>query len=96
MCVSLRQAIRQRLYNFAGLSRTDERSQLFERGFTYALHTLEMAQQRIARLPAYTFNTIERRHYLLLAALVAMVGDTKAVGLIAQMLNEAQRLGIFV
>ena len=62
---------------------------LLDSGFANAL---EVCEQCIARLRTYSVNVIESRGYLPLAALVAVVGDTEAVSLVAQVLDESQRL----
>lgn len=65
-------------------------------GFTEPLHALEVLQQDLGGLGAYTLYAVEFANQCALAAAVAVMGDAEAVRLVAEMLNHPQGLRIFV
>ena len=80
----------------SGTGRADNVGQSVEIGFGDSLETLEAAKQGRARCFADPLDRVEAADGLPLRATVAVVGYAETVGLVAQMLDNAQGLGILV
>ena len=80
----------------AGLGGADEGLELLWGRLADALERLEVLEQHGARLGADAGDVVEGALHLALAALLAVEGDGEAVGLVAQALDDVQRLAVLV
>lgn len=82
--------------NNRSLGRTDHFGNGIEVGFAQTSDALEMGQQCRAGFLSDSLYSVKFRDSLRLAAAVAVVGYSEAVGLVAQVLYHPQSLAVFV
>ena len=78
------------LVDDAPLGRAYGLGELLEGGRRDGLHAVEVAQQFVLGLGAYTLDVVQARGELALAALVAVEGDGEAVHLGLDLLQQAE------
>lgn len=76
--------------NQAGLGGADDLGNLVEVGFLQTLQALEVLDEGCARSGPDTLYRVEFTYGLSFRTAVAMMGDAKTVGLVAQGLDDAQ------
>ena len=79
-----------------GLGFTDECCEIVDAGLANALQGLELLEQLCACLGADAGDVIKGTVHLALTALLAVEGDGKTMSLVAQALDDVQRLAVLV